>query len=138
MILEEKASCVQGSSGTWKMLNAWKFPLLWSRIARTGYVNNKGTPITLAWFVKIQIGNKCQKEEQMSKTWEKIFSTRADRMQSSAIRDLLKISSMPGVISFAGGMPSPDAFPIERFIEASQKILREQGDKSLQYSTTDG
>ena len=74
----------------------------------------------------------------MSKTWEKIFSTRADRMQSSAIRDLLKISSLPGVISFAGGMPSPDAFPIERFIEASQKILREQGDKALQYSTTEG
>jgi 2-aminoadipate transaminase len=59
-------------------------------------------------------------------------------MQSSAIRELLKISNLPGVISFAGGLPSPDVFPVERFIKASEKVLREHGHKALQYGTTEG
>ncbi|MBN2043710.1 MAG: PLP-dependent aminotransferase family protein [Anaerolineales bacterium] len=74
----------------------------------------------------------------MSNIWVKNFAKRTERMQSSAIRELLKISNMPGVISFAGGLPSPDVFPIERFIEASETVLRQHGDQALQYGTTEG
>jgi 2-aminoadipate transaminase len=59
-------------------------------------------------------------------------------MQSSAIRELLKISNLPGVISFAGGLPSPDVFPVDEFRAACDKVLREKGAEALQYSTTEG
>lgn len=74
----------------------------------------------------------------MSNIWTKNFAKRTERMQSSTIRELLKISALPGVISFAGGLPSPDVFPVERFIEASETILRENPEKALQYGTTEG
>ncbi len=74
----------------------------------------------------------------MEKTWEKNFAKRTKNMQSSAIRELLKISNMPGVISFAGGLPSPDVFPIEEFKAACNKVLTEDGAAALQYSTTEG
>jgi 2-aminoadipate transaminase len=70
--------------------------------------------------------------------WEKSFAKRTKNMQSSAIRELLKISNLPGVISFAGGLPSPDVFPVEEFRLACDKVLRENGDEALQYSTTEG
>ncbi|HKJ26071.1 MAG TPA: PLP-dependent aminotransferase family protein [Anaerolineales bacterium] len=59
-------------------------------------------------------------------------------MESSIIRELLKMSSLPGVISFAGGYPSPDIFPVEQFIQASDKVLKTQGTDALQYSITEG
>lgn len=74
----------------------------------------------------------------MENIWTKNFAKRTERMQSSIIRELLKMSSLPGVISFAGGFPSPDIFPIDRFIEASEKVLRYQGADALQYSITEG
>lgn len=74
----------------------------------------------------------------MENIWVKKFASRTKRMQSSAIRELLKISSLPGVISFAGGLPSPDVFPIERFIESTEKLLKENGSQALQYGTTEG
>ena len=74
----------------------------------------------------------------MENNWNKYLSQRSGRIQSSTIRELLKISNLPGVISFAGGLPSPDVFPIEPFIEASEKVLRENGSQALQYGTTEG
>lgn len=59
-------------------------------------------------------------------------------MKSSAIRELLKLSSLPDVISFAGGLPAPDVFPIEKFKEAADIVLTEMGKKALQYGTTEG
>jgi 2-aminoadipate transaminase len=59
-------------------------------------------------------------------------------MKSSAIRELLKITSLPDVISFAGGLPAPEVFPIERFKEASEIVLSEMGEQALQYGTTEG
>ena len=73
----------------------------------------------------------------MSNIWVENFAKRTERMQSSAIRELLKISNQPGVISFAGGLPSPDVFPIERFKQACDKVLTEQGSQALQYGTTE-
>lgn len=74
----------------------------------------------------------------MENIWEKNFARRTQNMQSSAIRELLKISNLPGVISFAGGLPSPDVFPVEQFRAACDKVLRESGAEALQYSTTEG
>jgi 2-aminoadipate transaminase len=59
-------------------------------------------------------------------------------MGSSAIRELLKLTSLPDVISFAGGLPAPEVFPIERFREAAEIVLTEMGDRALQYGTTEG
>jgi 2-aminoadipate transaminase len=59
-------------------------------------------------------------------------------MSSSAIRELLKLTQLPNIISFAGGLPSPDVFPIEEFNRASEVVLLEQGRQALQYSTTEG
>ena len=74
----------------------------------------------------------------MENIWTSKYSTKAERLQSSIIRELLKISGAPGVISFAGGFPAPDIFPTERFIQASETVLRTQGKDALQYGGTDG
>jgi 2-aminoadipate transaminase len=59
-------------------------------------------------------------------------------MKSSAIRELLKFAERPDVISFAGGMPAPEVFPIQQFKEACIKVLDENGPAALQYGSTDG
>jgi 2-aminoadipate transaminase len=59
-------------------------------------------------------------------------------MKSSAIRELLKLTEQPDVISFAGGLPAPDVFPTEEFQDACNKVLRDFGPIALQYGTTEG
>jgi len=66
------------------------------------------------------------------------FASRALELESSVIRDILKITSLPEVISFAGGLPAPELFPIEGLKKACQKALQEIGPSSLQYSLTTG
>ncbi|MES2048215.1 MAG: PLP-dependent aminotransferase family protein [Pseudomonadota bacterium] len=66
------------------------------------------------------------------------FSERAEQLQSSVIREILKITQRPEVISFAGGLPSPDTFPVERMRAAFDKVLFENGKTALQYGPTDG
>jgi len=74
----------------------------------------------------------------MHTLWDDRFALRTDGIKSSAIRELLKLTALPDVISFAGGLPAPDLFPIERFREASEVVLTEMGDRALQYGTTEG
>ena len=74
----------------------------------------------------------------MHTLWDDRFALRTDNIGSSAIRELLKLTSLPDVISFAGGLPAPDLFPIERFKEASEVVLTEMGERALQYGTTEG
>jgi 2-aminoadipate transaminase len=74
----------------------------------------------------------------MQTPWEHRFSQRTQRMKSSAIRELLKVTELPGVISFAGGMPAPDVFPVEEILEACERVLHHQGAQALQYGSTDG
>ncbi|WPB56437.1 PLP-dependent aminotransferase family protein [Xylophilus sp. GOD-11R] len=70
-------------------------------------------------------------------TWT--LAARTRKMTSSAIRDLLKLTERPGIISFAGGLPSPDAFPVEAFAVACDKVLTAADARgSLQYATTEG
>jgi 2-aminoadipate transaminase len=66
------------------------------------------------------------------------FSERAQQLQSSAIREILKITQRPEIISFAGGLPSPATFPVERLKAAYDKVLTETGKVALQYGPTDG
>ena len=66
------------------------------------------------------------------------FSDRAEQLQSSAIREILKVTMRPEVISFAGGLPSPETFPVERMRAAFDKVLTQQGKSALQYGPTDG
>ncbi len=66
------------------------------------------------------------------------FSRRAQQLQSSVIRDILKITARPEVISFAGGLPSPATFPIEQMRTAYERVLTQQGKVALQYGPSDG
>ncbi len=66
------------------------------------------------------------------------FAQRMDLLQGSEIRELLKLTARPDIISFAGGLPSPELFPVEEMKKASEKVLSEDGTKALQYSTTEG
>ncbi len=66
------------------------------------------------------------------------FSDRAQQLQSSFIREILKITQRPEIISFAGGLPSPATFPVEHMKAAFDKVLSENGKTALQYGPTDG
>ncbi|WP_338849490.1 PLP-dependent aminotransferase family protein [Massilia sp. W12] len=66
------------------------------------------------------------------------FSERAAQLQSSFIREILKVTQRPEITSFAGGLPSPATFPVEVMRAAFDKVLSEQGKVSLQYGPTDG
>ncbi len=74
----------------------------------------------------------------MHTLWDERYALRTDNIGSSAIRELLKLTSLPDVISFAGGLPAPEVFPIEKFKEASDIVLTEMGRSALQYGTTEG
>ncbi len=74
----------------------------------------------------------------MKTLWTERYAQRTQRMHSSAVRELLKLTEQPDLISFAGGLPAPEVFPVKEFEAASQKILRDYGPQALQYSTTEG
>ena len=74
----------------------------------------------------------------MSTAWTSRYAQRTKGITSSAIRDLLKVTQKPGMISFAGGLPAPDVFPTERFQEACHKVLSEEAALALQYGETEG
>ncbi|KAF1042490.1 MAG: 2-aminoadipate transaminase [Herbaspirillum frisingense] len=66
------------------------------------------------------------------------FSHRAEQMKSSAIREILKVTMRPDITSFAGGLPSPQTFPVEHMKAAFDRVLTQQGKMALQYGPTDG
>jgi 2-aminoadipate transaminase len=72
----------------------------------------------------------------LTKTWN--FAQRSAHIAPSIIREILKLTLKPEIISFAGGLPSPDAFPMERIREAAQHALDIYGTAALQYGTTEG
>jgi 2-aminoadipate transaminase len=69
-------------------------------------------------------------------TWT--FSQRAQKLTSSAIREILKVTERPEVISFAGGLPSPATFPVERLRNACADVLTQAPSPALQYGPTEG
>jgi 2-aminoadipate transaminase len=74
----------------------------------------------------------------MSTPWTYRFAQRTKVIKSSVIRELLKLTQRPEVISFAGGLPAPELFPIERFQQVCRRVLAEKGACALQYGTTEG
>lgn len=66
------------------------------------------------------------------------LARRTERMNPSVIREILKVTEQPGIISLAGGLPSPDSFPIEAMREATQRVLRDQPREALQYAASEG
>ena len=69
-------------------------------------------------------------------TWK--LAARAEKMNPSVIREILKVTEKPGIISFAGGLPSPKTFPIAEFDAASHKVLSQDGQAALQYAASEG
>ena len=74
----------------------------------------------------------------MQTPWEYRYAHRMQKMGSSVIRELLKLTEQPDIISFAGGLPAPDVFPVEEFRTACNYVLDHFGPQALQYSTTEG
>ena len=67
-----------------------------------------------------------------------IFSDRMSSVPQSFIREILKVAVNPSIISFAGGLPNPDLFPVEDIKCSTQKVLEQYGVDALQYSSTEG
>lgn len=74
----------------------------------------------------------------MPTVWDQRYAQRVQRIQGSAIRELLKVTELPGVISLAGGLPASEIFPIEHISAVTQRILEKQGQQALQYGSTEG
>jgi 2-aminoadipate transaminase len=72
----------------------------------------------------------------MSMNWTQ--AKRAEKMNPSFIREILKVTEKPGIISFAGGLPSPLTFPITEFATACAKVLADDGKAALQYAASEG
>jgi 2-aminoadipate transaminase len=74
----------------------------------------------------------------MNTLWTDQLSAGAKQMTSSAIRDLLKVTEQPEMISFAGGLPAPECFPTEELTAAAERVLVEHPLAGLQYGPTEG
>lgn len=66
------------------------------------------------------------------------FSDRVEQLKGSEIRELLKLTQQPDIISFAGGLPAKELFPVEGMKKAAMAVMDENGQEAMQYSTTDG
>ena len=74
----------------------------------------------------------------MGDLWATRFSAGVHQMRSSAVRELLKLTEQPDVISFAGGLPAPESFPVEELAAASEQALIDHPASALQYGLTEG
>ena len=66
------------------------------------------------------------------------FASRMELLKGSAIRELLALTAKPEIISFAGGMPAPELFPVEQMEKAANAVMEEMGQAAMQYSSTEG
>src|SRR5512147_1178721 len=66
------------------------------------------------------------------------LSRRMSRMTTSAVREILKVAERPDILSFAGGLPAPELFPVEAIAQAHTEVFASSGEVALQYSTTEG
>lgn len=73
----------------------------------------------------------------MNPMWSENFSKKAKSVRPSPVRELLKVIKQPGMISFAGGMPAPEVFPVDQFYESAH-LLKDDATTLLQYGTTEG
>ncbi len=66
------------------------------------------------------------------------FARRVERLKPSTIREMLKVTQNPNVISFGGGLPAAELFPVQDVCDAQNRVMRKRGAQALQYSVTDG
>lgn len=66
------------------------------------------------------------------------FARRAARMNPSVIREILKVTERPGIVSLAGGLPAPESFPVEAMRAATERVLRDSPREALQYAASEG
>jgi len=69
-------------------------------------------------------------------TWT--LARRAERLNPSVIREILKLTEQPGIVSLAGGLPSPDGFPVDALRAATDRVLRDAPREALQYAASEG
>ncbi len=74
----------------------------------------------------------------MSDPHSAAFARRMEQMRPSTIREILKVTAQPEVISFAGGLPAPELFPVEAVRRAADLVLTQHGSRALQYSQSEG
>lgn len=67
-----------------------------------------------------------------------LFARRMFKVPRSFVREILKVTGDPEIISFAGGLPNPDSFPQKELAEVASQVISESGGEALQYSTTEG
>src|SRR5579872_4689939 len=74
----------------------------------------------------------------MPVSWQQLYAARAAGMRASDIREILKLTAQPDVISLAGGLPAPELFPIDEYRRAFEWILESEGAQALQYGPSEG
>src|SRR5216683_2691037 len=74
----------------------------------------------------------------MPVAWQRLYADRAEGMRASDIREILKVTAQPEVISLAGGLPAPEMFPVDEFRRAFEWILETEGAQALQYGPSEG
>jgi len=70
--------------------------------------------------------------------WQQLYAQRSEGMRASDIRELLKVTAQPDVISLAGGLPAPELFPIDEYRRAFEWVLEADGAVALQYGPSEG
>ena len=90
------------------------------------------------FFYKYNINGINKKGGSTKNMWQEKFSERSKTMKASAIRELLKFTETPEIISFAGGMPDPKLFPKEILGEIANDVFVNMSEKALQYGPTEG
>src|SRR5216683_109130 len=68
----------------------------------------------------------------MPVTWQRLYADRAEGMRASDIREILKVTAQPDIISLAGGLPAPELFPIDEYRRAFEWVLESDGQDSPQ------
>lgn len=89
-------------------------------------------------YIKTQNNNKMKMEDAMISNLQGIFSDNILGMKRSAIRELLKLTQNPEIISFAGGLPSPQSFPVEELKKITASVMENEATLALQYGATEG
>src|SRR3954454_14325505 len=70
--------------------------------------------------------------------WQGLYAQRTERMRASDIREILKVTAQPDVISLAGGLPAPELFPVDEYRRAFEWVLETDGAQALQYGPSEG
>lgn len=103
---------------------------------------SRHAPVTVSTGDSSQVGEGLlsSAQENLAQATESHyrFARRMSRMTVSAVREILKVTERPEIISFAGGMPAPELFPVAAIAQAHQEVFGEEGPQAMQYSTTEG